>query len=632
MTHFLTRLRTGFQVMWQMFRSARAKRSESDGRMTGLRATIDQYFTGFGRSSAQVSEYVSTLPKVKTVRDAIKLCKKSFITVAFFSAIINALMLVPPLYMLQVYDRVIASGSIPTLWMLSIIMVFLLVIMGVLEWVRSQMLVRISARFDGLLSDRLFRISMQQALYSGGRNTQAQPLQDLLGLRQFLTGNGLFAFFDAPWLPIYIIVMFLLHPIFGWFGVGATVVLALLALANERMTSPLLAEANKEQSALSAKTSKNLRNAEVVHAMGMYGGLRDIWHQGHQKMLGDQSVASHRAGFFVAFSKTIRIVIQSVILGVGAYLAVQQQITPGLMIAGSILLGRALAPVDQMIGVWRQFVTARGQFARLDELLQKVPLEVDSMALPDPVGVLSFENVVVTPPGRQTPMTSIGTMQFPPGVIGVIGPSAAGKSTFVRGLLGIWPLAKGVVRLDGADIHRWDREHLGRFLGYLPQDIELFEGSVAENIARFGAVESELVVQAAMLAGVHEMILQLPQGYDTDIGSFPLSAGQRQRVALARAVYNLPRLIVLDEPNSNLDEVGEVSLSAAVTQLKAAGSTVVVVSHRKSILQVVDQLLVMADGQIKMFGPRDQVLQKLSGANSAGANVATIPVAPAKRS
>lgn len=570
------------------------------------------------------------MQQVKTVRDALRLCKSSFLSVAFFSAIINILMLVPPLYMLQVYDRVITSGSIPTLWMLSLIMVFLLLVMGVLEWVRSQMLVRISARFDGLLSDRLFRISMQQALYSGGRNTQAQPMQDLLGLRQFLTGNGLFAFFDAPWLPIYIAVMFMLHPMFGWFGVGAAVVLIGLALANEKMTSPLLSLANQEQTALSAKTSKSLRNAEVVHAMGMFNGLRSIWREGHQKMLGDQSVASHRAGFFVSLSKTIRIVIQSVILGAGAYLAVQQEITPGLMIAGSILLGRALGPVDQMIGVWRQFVTARGQFDRLDELLRKVPLESDPMDLPDPTGAVEFEGVAISPPGRRDPVTQVGSLKLPQGVIGVIGPSAAGKSTLVRGMLGIWPLAKGVVRLDGADVHRWDRDHLGRFIGYLPQDIELFEGTVAENISRFGEVDSQAVVAAAKMAGVHEMILQLPEGYDTNLGTFPLSAGQRQRVALARAVYQIPKVVVLDEPNSNLDETGEASLAEAVARLKEAGSTVVIVSHRKSILASVDHILVMAEGAVKMLGPRDQVLQKLSG-NTGGGNVTTIPVTPVAR-
>jgi ATP-binding cassette subfamily C protein EexD len=565
---------------------------------------------------------------VKTVNDAVRECKHSFLTVAWFSAVINLLMIVPPLYMLQVYDRVIQSGSMPTLWMLSLIMVFLLTMMGALEWVRSQILVRVSNRFDQLLSHRLYRISMQQALYSGGTNTQAQPLQDLLGLRQFLTGNGLFAFFDAPWLPIYIVVMFMLHPLFGWFGIGATIVLALLAWANERATAQLLAEANKEQSSLAGRTSKSLRNAEVAHAMGMFVGLRAMWSESHLKMLGYQSKASHRAGFFVSISKTFRIIIQSIILGAGAYLTVIQEITPGLMIAGSILLGRALAPVDQIIGVWKQFVSARGQYTRLNTLLDKVPLDVEPMSLPDPKGLVLFENVATAPPGRKAPVTQIGSFALPQGVVAIIGPSAAGKSTFVRALLGIWPLVRGVVRIDGADMHRWNRDHLGQFLGYLPQDIELFEGSVAVNIARFGEVDSKLVVAAAQLSGVHEMILKLPQGYDTDLGVCPLSAGQRQRVALARAVYGLPNIVVLDEPNSNLDEAGEQSLADAVSQLKEQGTTVVVVSHRKSILKVVDTVIVMAEGSVKMMGPRDQILQKLAGGDKSGSNVTPIPAVP----
>lgn len=571
---------------------------------------------------------MDTTESVKNLNDALRVCKRSFVMVACFSAVINVLMLVPPLYMLQVYDRVIQSGSLPTLWMLSLIMVFLLAMMGALEWVRSQMLVRVSNRFDQLLSHRLYRISMQQALYSGGNNTQAQPLQDLLGLRQFLTGNGLFAFFDAPWLPIYLAVMFLLHPMFGWFGVGATIFLGLLAWANEKTTAPLLAKANREQSALTAYTSKSLRNAEVAHAMGMFAGLRAKWSESHLKMLTHQSQASHRAGFFVSFSKTSRIIIQSVILGAGAYLAVMQEITPGLMIAGSILLGRALAPVDQMIGVWKQFVSARGQYSRLNSLLDKVPLETEPMSLPDPEGHVLLENVTITPPGRQTPATQIGSFELPQGVIAIVGPSAAGKSTFVRGLLGIWPLAQGVVRIDGADVHHWNRNHLGQFLGYLPQDIEMFEGSVAANIARFGDIDSKLVVAAAKLTGVHEMILKLSQGYDTDLGIYPLSAGQRQRVALARAVYGNPKLVVLDEPNSNLDDVGEQSLAEAVTQLKAYGATVVVVSHRKSILQVVDAVIVMADGAVKMMGSRDQVLQKLASGEKPGNKVTPFPTWP----
>ena len=570
---------------------------------------------------------MKVVESVKTVDDALKICKKSFLFVGLFSAVINLLMIVPPMYMLQVYDRVLQSGSMPTLWMLSLIMIFLLIIMGVLEWVRSQVLVRVSNHFDQLLSDRLYRISMQQALYSGGSNIQAQPLKDLLGLRQFLTGSALFAFFDVPWLPLYIFVMFLLNPLFGYVALGAAVVLLLVAWVNEKTTSPILALANKEQSVISAQTGKTMRNAEVIHAMGMFSGLREIWSASHLRLLSYQADASQLAGFFIAFSKTLRLMVMGLIMGTGAYLAVNQLITPGLMIAGSILLGRALAPVDSILGAWKQFVMARGQYERLNKLLEKVPLETQPMQLPDPEGKVVFDDVCIAPPGKKEPLTQIGSFALKPGVTAVIGPSAAGKSTLVRALLGIWPLARGVVRLDGADIHRWDRNHLGQFLGYLPQDIELFEGSIATNIARFGEVNSDLVVEAAKLAGVHNMILKLPQGYDTDLGVFPLSAGQRQRVALARAVYGNPKLVVLDEPNSNLDEAGEQSLAEAVTQIKKQGGNVVVVSHRTSILQFVDSIIFMADGAVKMMGPRDQILQKLTSKGDSVNNVTPIPAA-----
>jgi len=568
---------------------------------------------------------------VATVKEALAVCKSGFISAAGFSAVINLLMLVPPLYMLQVYDRVIASGSVPTLVALSVLMVFLLGTMGILEWVRSQVLVRLSTRFDQLLSSRVYSISFRQALYSGGRNTNAQPLSDLIGIRQFLTGNGLFAFFDAPWLPLYLAVMFYLHPWFGWMGVGAAIVLIIIALVNERVTAKPLNGANAKMSEITATNALSLRNAEVAHAMGMQGALESRWDQRHKGMLGLQAHASQWAGFFQAFSKTFRVIIQSAILGLGAYLAVLQELTPGLMIAGSILLGRALAPVDQIVGVSKQFVAARAQYQRLATLLEKVPKDSDPMDLPAPKGFLQLENVSITPPGQLKPVTQMGTLNIPKNAaVAVVGPSASGKSTFVRGLLGIWPLAAGHVRLDGADIHQLKREDLGPYIGYLPQDIEMFEGTVAENIARFEQVDSEAVVEAAQMAGVHDMILHLAQGYDTDLAKTSLSAGQKQRLGLARALYRTPPLVVMDEPNSNLDEVGEQCLAEAVTQLKAKGSTVLIVSHRKSILSVVDHMLVMAEGRLKMFGPRDQVLEKLSAARPS--NVTPIPTVPVQKS
>jgi len=559
----------------------------------------------------------SSLPDFKA---ALFVCKGGFISVGFFSLFINFLMLVPAFYMLQVYDRVIATGSHSTLLMLTLILTLLLATMGGLEWVRSRIMVRLSTRLDLILGPRLYEASFKQALASGGMQASAQPLSDLTGLRQFITGNGLFAFFDAPWLPIYLAVMFLFHPWFGWFAVGCALVLVALAYLNERLTNAALLEANKQNLTATAFTQKNLRNAEVVDSMGMLGKLRERWQAMNRQVLSLQGLASDRGGSIAACSKTFRLLVQSLILGLGAYLAIEQEITPGLMIAGSILLGRALAPIDQMIGAWKGFSAARGQYARLDELLRQVAADPERMSLPVPCGDVSAENLVVVPPGAQKPVLAGLNFQVAAGdTVGIIGPSASGKSTLARALLGIWPAAQGKVRLDGADVFAWNREELGQHVGYLPQDVELFEGSINENIARFGPVDPVAVVEAARLAGVHELILRLPQGYDTVIGATGggLSGGQRQRIGLARAVYRRPRLIVLDEPNSNLDDVGERALSEAIAKLRQAGCTLFVITHRTSVLNVLDKLMVLREGALAMFGPRDKVLAELNKAQQS---------------
>lgn len=562
---------------------------------------------------------MTPIPKTD-LQAALAACKGSFISVGFFSLFVNFLMLVPSFYMLQVYDRVIGSGSESTLVMLTLILILLLATMGALEWVRSRIMVRISTRLDTLLGGRLYDASFKQALYSGGMNASAQPLNDMTGLRQFLTGNGLFAFFDAPWLPVYLAVMFMFHPWFGWFAVLCALVLIALAWANERLTNQSLKDANKENIAATAFTNKNLRNAEVVESMGMLPQLRRRWQEKNNRVLELQGVASDRAGSITAISKTTRMLVQSLILGLGAYLALEQEISPGLMIAGSILLGRALAPIDLMIGSWKGFSAARGQYERLNELLAKIAAEPDRMSLPAPQGELSAESLMVTPPGSQQPVIRGVSFRVAAGEsVGIIGPSGAGKSTLARALLGIWPASHGKVRLDGADVFTWKRDELGPYIGYLPQDIELFEGSISENIARFGEVDPVAVVEAAKLAGVHELILRLPQGYDTVIGASGggLSGGQRQRIGLARAVYGQPKLIVLDEPNSNLDDQGERALALAMQQLKAAGTTLFVITHRTSVLGAVDKLMVLRDGALAMFGPRDQVLVELQKAQQA---------------
>lgn len=550
------------------------------------------------------------------LEQALAACKGSFLAVGFFSLFINLLLLVPAFYMLQVYDRVLTSYSITTLVMLTLIMLLLMATYGALEWVRSRILIRVSTRLDLLLNRRLYEASYQQALYSGGALASAQALSDLTGLRQFLTGPGLFAFFDVPWLPLYIAVMFFFHPLFGVLTILGALLLLALAFANERLTSRHLAEANQEHGRATQFTNKNLRNAEVVTAMGMLPRLFERWRQRNNRVLALQAKASERGGALSNLSKTLRMILQSLILGLGAWLVIDHQITPGLMTAGSLLLGRALAPIDLLIGSWKGFVTARGQYERLNALLRQIPAEPPRMPLPDPVGHLAVEQVFLTPPGASQAVLKGLSFNVAAGAsVGILGASAAGKSTLARALLGIWLPQSGKIRLDGADIAQWPRGDLGPHLGYLPQDIELFEGSISDNIARFGPVDPQAVVAAAELAGVHEMILRLPQGYDTLIGAQggALSGGQRQRIGLARAVYGKPRLVVLDEPNSNLDEQGERALGVALTRLKQSQTTLLIVTHRVSALAYVDHLLVLNEGQIALSGQRDQVLARLQG-------------------
>ncbi|MBL0841443.1 type I secretion system permease/ATPase [Pseudomonas mediterranea] len=550
------------------------------------------------------------------LESALALCKGSFLSVGFFSFFVNLLMLVPSFYMLQVYDRAVGSASLSTLLMLTLIMLLLMSTMGGLEWVRSRIMVRVSTRLDSLLGQRLFDASFKQALNTGGMNASGQPLSDLSALRQFLTGNGLFAFFDAPWIPIYLGVMFMFHPWYGWMGVLSALLLGALAFVNEKLTRAPLQAANRQQMTATAFISKSLRNAEVVESMGMLASLREHWSRRGHEVLILQSLASDRGATIAALSRTFRQIVQSLVLGLGAYLTITHQISPGLMIAGSILLGRALAPIDQLIGVWKGFLGARAQYARLHELLVKVAAEPERMPLPAPEGAIRVEGLSVGAPYARKPIIRGLDFQVAAGeVVGIIGPSGAGKSTLARALLGIWPSQAGSVRLDAADISQWRREELGQYIGYLPQDIELFEGTISQNISRFGPANAPAVVAAARMAGVHELVLQLPEGYDTVIGANGggLSGGQRQRVGLARALYGEPRLVVLDEPNSNLDDAGEKMLAEALRKLKQSRATVFVITHRSGMLAHVDKLLVLNQGELSLFGPRDKVLARLQG-------------------
>ncbi len=548
------------------------------------------------------------------LRAALNDCKQYFVYAGIFSAAVNILTLTPIIYMLSVYDRVVASGSLSTLAMLTILMVALLFSSGGFEWVRSRILVSASNRIETNLRKRVSDATFKRALLSGGAISNAQPLTDLTALRQFLTGNGLFAFFDAPWFPIYIGVMFLFHPWFGVVGIIAGIMMLCMAYLQEAATNDKLKEANSGMAKVTSQFQSSLRNAEVVAAMGMANDIRKLQEQNSDQVLELQTDASQKSGLLTAITKSIRLVLQSLTLGLGAYLALNQEISPGMMIAGSLLLGRALAPIDLLVGTWKGFSVARAQYDRLGELLDSIPTEAQSMTLPPPSGALSVEQVSVVPPGSRNIVVKGVSFNLAPGdALAIVGPSASGKSTLARALLGIWPAYSGKVRLDGADISSWEREELGPYIGYLPQDIELFDGTIANNICRFTEPDPEKIVAAAKLAGVHHMILQLPKGYDTVIGGVGgiLSGGQRQRIGLARAVYGEPKLLILDEPNSNLDDQGEKELVEALRRIKNEGCTIVVITHRTMVLQCVDHILVLKDGATVNFGPKDQVLSNL---------------------
>ncbi len=545
------------------------------------------------------------------LRRALGACRGSFLTTGFFSLFVNLLMLVPSIYMMAIYDRVMVSGSESTLMMLTLITVFLFLVLGGLEWIRTRMLVATSARLDEQLGDRVFNAIFTQSLTTSGATTTAQPLNDLVQIRQFLSGPGLMAFFDVPWIPIYVGLLFLFHQYFGAMAVLSMLLLAGLAIWNEVATRTDLAEANRESIEATQFAQRNLRNAEVVEAMGMLPRLRARWQVRQQKVLALQSQASTKAGLINALSRTLRLTVQSLVLGLGAYLAIHKEITPGLVISGSILLGRALAPLDQMIGGWRGFLGAREAYRRLDLLLRTIPEREPRMALPALLGKITLEGLVIAVPGRTEPILNGITLTIEPGTtVALIGPSAAGKSTVARAMLGLYPPAHGRACLDGADILNWDRIQLGESIGYLPQDVELLDGTVAENIARFGAIDAKRVVEAAQWAGIHEMVLTLPQAYDTPLigGGVALSAGQQQRIGIARAIYGRPRVVVLDEPNANLDMAGDTALMATIQQLQRDGCTVVVVTHRTNVLQVVHKIAMIIGGKVARYGPRDEVL------------------------
>lgn len=557
--------------------------------------------------------------------------RREFIVVGIFSMVANVLMLAPTMYMLQIFDRVMMSRSDLTLIAMSLITLFFFVVMAFSEWMRSRVLVQAGLRLDGVLGARVFNASFEARLTQSGASV-ARAFGDLIQIRQFVTGNGTLAFFDLPWAPIYLAVLFFLHPVLGYGALVFAVVQGALAWFGHRHTVAPAEEASKAASESGAYLQSKLRNAEVLESMGMVHNLRPHWQARHDKameMNGRAQALIHR---ITAWSKFIRYSQQSLALGLGALLVIDGQLSPGGMIAANVLMGKALAPIDTLVGTWRSFIGARSAFERLETLLQLHPERDPSLSRVAPQGAVTVRDLVASAPGRAQPILKGVSTAVPAGTVTVVlGPSGSGKSTLARCLMGIWPGVSGEVLLDGLPIDGWDRMELGPHLGYLPQDIELFEGSIAENIARFGEVDAEKVIAAARSAGLHEMILRFPKGYDTPIGEAGnlLSGGQRQRVGLARAVYGDPVLVVLDEPNANLDDVGEAALVSTVQQLKARGCTVFLITHRPGILGVADRLLILQDGMVQADGPRDAVLNALRAAQNAAQSPPSPPPAAA---
>ena len=539
--------------------------------------------------------------------------RRQFAIVGVLSAIANLLLLTPTLYMLQVYDRVMTSGSELTLLAVSLITLFLFGVMAVSERLRSHVLVGAGMRLDERLGTRVFNASFEANLGQSGASP-SRAFSDLIEIRQFLTGAGIFALFDVPWAPIYIVVTFMMHPLLGYTSLAFAVFQGLLAWYGHRNSQAPTEAAVRANQQSHAYLQSKLRNSEVLESMGMLPHLAQRWHKQHEQALAATSRSQAIAHRITAYSKFLRYTQQSLALGAGALLVIDGQLSPGGMIASNVLMSRALQPIDMLVSTWRSFISARGAYSRLEKLLNQYPEPDPALSRVPPTGAVTLRGVFATAPARAEPILKGVDIDIPAGtVVAVVGPSGSGKSTLARTMIGIWPQVSGEVLLDGLPISGWDRSELGPHIGYLPQDVELFDGTIAENIARFAELDSDKVIAAARAAGLHDMILRFPKGYDMPIGEAGglLSGGQRQRIGLARAVYGNPALVVLDEPNANLDDAGEAALARAVQELKARGRTVVLVTHRPSALAACDRIVLLRNGEVAADGPRDEVLASL---------------------
>lgn len=536
--------------------------------------------------------------------------RKYFYAAGLFSFFISLLQLTFSIYMMAIYDKVLTSYSMPTLVTLTVGALFAYLVMGLLEFLRSRVLVRVGVDMDRELSRPVFAETLKDSCRLQ-RSGYTQGLRDINTLRNFFGGNAIFFIFDIPAFPLFLLVIFLLHPLLGYTAIAGNLVIIGLGILQERMTHKRLNQATVASNGCQSILGAGLRNAEVVGSMGMLPGLLKSWNAKNDEVIRLQTEASDKAGLLQAMSRSWRQVMQVLVYGIGAYLVLRGQMTAGMIIAASILMGRAMSPIEQAMATWRMSIDARESYRRLDNLLKNTQSQ-EKMDLPVPQGKLVAEKVSLEV-AKKPILNDINFSLEPGEVMAIIGPSAAGKSSLCRVILGIWPSSGGKVRLDGSDVYEWEAEKLGPYIGYLPQDVELFPGSVSTNIARLGEPDAEQVVAAATLAGVHEMILALPNGYDTDIGEAGrnLSGGQRQRIGLARALYGDPKLVILDEPNSNLDDAGEMALMQSLAQLKSRNVTTIMVTHKVSMLAAVNKILVLTAGQVATFGPRDEVLARL---------------------